>query len=322
VIPGSRGTINKPISILLVSLLIVSSLSIVLLVGCNGEGPTPPEPAPAEPLPAPADLGHDELLQIVSDALRAPASADSYKVDSQLAFIVGTAGESGQNKTQSGFITQLIADNAGEKTQISSNMSMSIGMSGGALSVITEIYLQAGYAYLKMDLFGNEQDWMKIAATPEMLEAFNVGFLESDLNILESPAGIELISMETYDGSECYVLRLTPNDEKLLEFAQKQQLDNVEVDWDDIADISDLFKHIDYIVRISTDTRLLKKMDVNATIDFTGYIEQAPETADVQITLDINGVTRIYDYNVPVSIVLPDEAGNAPEISPDELLGG
>lgn len=323
-IPVGKDNIKKSVSILLVFLLILSSLFVFLLAGCNNEEPAPPEPEPTpeQPKPEPVAPVHDELLQIVAAALKSPEDADSYKADTYMAITMDTKIESAQNKMESILDIKVIADKATNSMKVTSNMSVSMGFIDVMQNIFGEVYVFPDYIYIKIDLLGAGQEWTKIPAVPEITETFDLNLFEDDLKVLESPAGIEFIGYETCDGSECYVLKLIPNDEKLLEFAQEQQPDDINIAWEDITDISDIFKNMNYFVRISKDTGLLKRFDVSAKIDFSDYLEQAPDATDAEMIFEVNGTTRIYDYNVPVSIILPDEAANAVEISPGEFSGG
>jgi hypothetical protein len=125
------------------------------------------------------------------------------------------------------------------------------------------------------------------------------------LALLASPENIEFLRNERFDGSECHVLKITPNLESSEQWFYDHQLSTTDIIyWAEVE--NDVVENV-FTVWIDADTKLIKKMDANMLIEFTN-----PTEFD---TITIGVSMQMKDYNKSVSIILPEEAQNAEDIS-------
>jgi hypothetical protein len=144
-------------------------------------------------------------------------------------------------------------------------------------------------------------------------------------------ANVTLLEDEVVDAIDCYVLKLELDLEKLLQFLMNQTtMGEKEIAIPGFGNLMDNSQEtengnvteengntIDMVNMtmtewIAKDTKFV--MRAEATLDRT---TRSDTEKGATIALDVK--TKYYDYNVPVSIVLPPEADGA--IDSDEILG-
>jgi len=204
-----------------------------------------------------------------------------------------------------------------------------------------EMYLINNITYMKVDLGIPFMPalWIKMKQ-PVVDETYNEAYNESYLSFqdqlellmtLLNSSNVTLLDDEVVDGTDCYLLKIELDFKKLLEFLMNQTTMGVDIPGFDnltlgnnsqemeIGNVSDgMGNSIDMMNMsmtewIAKDTYLVMKAE--ATLDMT---TTSPDTGEEATTaIDFN--MRFYDYNVPVTIVLPPEAEAAMDIS--DLLG-
>lgn len=190
-------------------------------------------------------------------------------------------------------------------------MQMSIDISTNTEDMNVEFYLFPDYVYLRERTLGLDEEWLKMPVNEELLDSINVDTFQEEMRALDSPSKVKFLKQDELDGSECYVIEYIPNKDYLREYASKQQDADFEIDLDKIEDIFDLYKKIEYTAWIDKENILVRKMDTEAELEFTNDFARFTNINFKNISMDFTGEITIYDYNEPVSIILPEEAENA-----------
>jgi hypothetical protein len=200
--------------------------------------------------------------------------------------------------------------------QMNLDISMNQDVPGmeGSLEYKAEIYALKDWIYMKLDIAGMENEWVKSARSDELMKEYNLEVVEQQFAPIENATQIEYIKSETIDGSDCYVLKIVPNLAAMKEWLNSQQLTSGSFELSQIENLEDIFKKLSYNVWIAKDTKLIKKMNVQMTAVFSATQLSIEESELDQMTMDVEIKMTLTHYNDPVSITLPDEAENATEI--------
>jgi len=235
----------------------------------------------------------------------------------------------------------------------SMRMAMNINMnttdeipSGMPETIAIEMYLINNTVYVKNDLgIPFIPTWIKMEQ-PVVNETYNESYLpaqdqlELQMELLNC-SNVTLLDDEVVNDTDCYVLKLELDFKKLLEYlmsqatmdelgipgfdkpdliddSQETEIGNVTDETGNVTDemgnvtveIEDDINMMNMSVTewIAKDTYLLMKAE--ATLDMT---TTSPDTEE-EVTIAIDFNMRLYDYNVPVTIELPAEAGDAMDI--------
>ncbi len=143
---------------------------------------------------------------------------------------------------------------------------------------------------------------MKEEAPEEWWEEFQqIGWGESQIELLEA-AQVEVIGSERVGGIDCYVLEVTPDLEQLWQLSNHLHFDEAP----DVTEeyLQEIFRSFSVKQWVAKDTYFLAKAEIDIAREFP------PEEAGPS-TLDIAVVLLCYNYNQPVTIVLPPEAVEA-----------
>jgi hypothetical protein len=172
-----------------------------------------------------------------------------------------------------------------------------------------EIYVTDGMAYFKLETPGEEPTWIKEEVPDDWLEEWRqsqqqgMGLVEYQIEHLEA-AQVEVIGSEKVGGIDCYVLEVTPDFQQLWQLYNHlvyQEASDVTEEYIQEVIISFSIKHW-----VAKDTYFLMKAEIDISAELT------PETPGPS-AVDEAMVLLAYNYNQPVSIVLPPEAEEAIE---------
>ncbi len=204
-----------------------------------------------------------------------------------------------------------------------------------------EMYLINNITYTKVDLGIPIMPalWIKMKQ-PVVDETYNEAYNESYLSfqdqlellmMLLTCSNVTLLDDEVADSTDCYVLKLKLDLKKLLEFLMNQTTMGVDIPGFDnqtignnsqemeIGNVSDEMGNAIDMMNMSMTGWIAKDtyfvMEAEATLDMTTTSPDTGEEATIAIDFNI----RLYDYNVPVTIELPAEAGDAMDIG--DLFG-
>jgi len=271
---------------------LVLALALPAFAGCGGK----PAATPSA----------QELPQIIDAALLAVENAGSYRFTVDASTVVDTT-ESSQWEDMNATIAMTgAADNTNGEIQINYTVQLSgvlFEFEEGLNDFNGKIYSLSDWTYSWTDMYEDQNQWAKVPSADGVNEQYNV--VMQDVALLASPDNIEFLRNERFDGSDCHVLKVTPNLANSEQWFYDHQLSTTDlIYWNEVE--NDLVE-TSFTVWIDADTKLIKKMDANMLIDFTNPTEFDTITLDVKM--------QMKDYNKPVSIVLPEEAQNAEDIS-------
>ncbi len=257
----------------------------------------------------------EELIEGMNEAA---ANVKSYRFNMEMDMEM-----TGESEGEPMEVTMTM-DTTGAFDNENREMMMDIGMLMGTsdneeIEMDMAIYIIDGmmYTFTDMPLMGMEATWTKMempAGTWEMMGE-QVNQVESMIDIIDA-LEIEISDIEKVSGKDCYVLEVNPDPEDMWELLAGQTIGA-----DEIGDfLGEAEEYLDEILKdmsvkywIDRDTYFLSKavisMRMKITPEIMGYAE---EEGEVDMTMTMNMLT--YDYNQPVSIVLPEEAKEAVEM--------
>jgi hypothetical protein len=164
-----------------------------------------------------------------------------------------------------------------------------------------EHYFIDGMLYTKPKDPEEETIWMKEEAPEEWWEEQQQMGFESQIELLEA-AQVQVIGSESVSDIDCYVLEVTPDLQQLWKLHNNltfQETPDVTEEY-----LQEIFHSFSIKQWVAKDTYFLMKAEIDISTEFP------PETPGPS-TIDIAMVLLAYNYNQPVSIVLPLEAEEA-----------
>lgn len=298
---------SKLIRMILLPLLMISMLSLLSVLSCNDE-----ESAPEE-----AETSQPEPQQILADATLALKNIDSYKVKMDMETTMKMSGGPKEGTMDMIMSMEGVVDQANMEMQMTMNMSMDMDagdVEESLQDISMEMYLLADSIYMKMDIPEMGEQWIKMPLSEEMMEMYNLNMVDQQLELLESAGEMTILRDENFDGSECYVIHLVPDMQKMMDWLNRQEMAETELAWEDRDRLSDIFQELSYTCWIAKDTKYMKKMTASMLMEMSAddFGETGGDFGTMTMDMDMDMI--MYDYNKPVSIVLPDEAENAMEM--------
>ena len=178
-----------------------------------------------------------------------------------------------------------------------------------------EMYIIDGMMYSMPEAPDIEEPaWMKEEVTAEAWEMWKgISGLENYKELLET-AQVEVIGSEQVKGVDCYVLQLTPEMAQLWQIAMGQGGVNGGGILPPVPEesLQEIFRSFSVKQWVAKDTYFLMKAEIDMAVELTpevmSYLGEEGEMS-MGITLSF----LAYNYNQPVSIVLPPEAEEAVE---------
>jgi hypothetical protein len=274
------------------ALAMAMALLLPVFTGCGGKPPATATPA------------EQDLPQILDDAVLAVQNAGTYKfaIDTNTGF-TANAGSDVEDMNAAMKITG-IANVDDSEIQIIYDMVINGYMfeyQEGITGFHGEVYVLPDWTYQKTDIPDNDQ-WTKMPSDVSY-DQYNV--VVNELALLQSPEKIEFVESENFDGSACYVLKLTANPEQTEAWFNEHQMTADIIYWEEVEPY---VGELAFTLWVDQDTSLIKKMDAVLLIDF----DDLADVPDFD-TMTMNVLMEMTDYNESASIVLPDEAKNAQE---------
>jgi len=274
--------------------ILVLSLALILsftLVGCAG-----------------GELTQEEIDRIIDNVTSAQYDTVTLDMDMSMTVKVEGGPEPGE-MTMVGDGTGAM-DMASREMQMTMNMTMDIPEIGEQ-EMATEIYLVGGWMYMKMSIPEMGEQWMKLPLTEEMWQQQSQ--IDQQIELLKTAVEIKSLPDEAVNGTDCYVFQIVPSMEALGELLSQQALGMEGMDFGQL-NLADLFKEMSVKEWIAKDTYRVMKAEVAMVLEMRPADVGATEADFEKMTMDINVGERLYDYNQPVSITLPQEALDAPEM--------
>jgi hypothetical protein len=272
--------------ILALSLALVMSLT---LVGCD------------------QGLPQDEIDRIIENI--ANAQFDSVTLDMDMAMTVEIIGGPDEAEISMAGNGTGIMDMANREMQMSMNMTMDLPELGPQ-TMVSKTYLVGDWIYSGVEIPGLGEQWFKQEAMPGMWEQQSQ--LEQQIAFLKTAVEVKTLPDQTVDGTDCYVFEVIPSVEALGELLS-QQASSTGMDFSQF-DLAGLFQEMKVKEWIARDSYQVLKTEVYMRMQMLpGDIGATGDDFD-KMVMDMNITMRLYDYNQPVSIVLPAEALDAQEM--------
>jgi len=209
--------------------------------------------------------------------------------------------------------------NSGTLDLENQQMKTDLSMDAGDEMMRVESYIIDGMVYAKPEAPGEEPGWIKSEAPEEYWEMMTaVSGIKNYIELLKT-AQVEVTGSEQVKGVDCYMLQLTPEMAELYQTAmnpvggvgQAGMLAPVPEEL-----LEDMFRSYSAQTWIAKDNYFLMKAEIDMAIETT------PELMDylgeeVEVSIDTTISFLAYNYNQPVSIVVPEEALEAREMPTD-----
>lgn len=199
-----------------------------------------------------------------------------------------------------------------ENRQMRMNIAMNMAVPGeDEIEIEMEMYLISDMVYMMVEVPEMGPMWMKSEIPEGTWEEMNQ--VESQVELLEA-AQVKVMGSEQVRGVDCYVLQLTPDMEQLWQLVMQQ----AEVTGEEMPEVAEeflqeMFRGFSVKQWVAKDTYLLTKAEIDMAVELTPEALGSPEEEGV-LTMDITMNLLAYNYNQPVSIVLPPEAEEAIEV--------
>jgi len=207
--------------------------------------------------------------------------------------------------------------------QMRMEMTLNMAMPGEEeMDMEVEMYIIDDMTYMRMEVPGMDTMWRKSETQEEQWEEMMevIDLAESQLELLDM-AKVRVTGTEEIKGVDCYILQLTPDVEQLWNLAQEQMELSGQglpgfgefLDEDVIEErLQEIFSSFSVKQWVAKDTYFLIKAEIDIDMEFNpadlGYPEEEGEMA-MRMVMSL----LAYNYNQPISIVLPPEAEEAIE---------
>lgn len=162
--------------------------------------------------------------------------------------------------------------------------------------------------YMKMDYFGNEQ-WTKMNFSDYNVSWDTYDQMNMQIDLLDY-GEVERLDDEIIDNTDCYVLKIIPDLDKLIEALMNQQGLGTGMVQD--VSYSDMVEELSLKLWISKDDNLILKAYEYMLMEMSMFGYEYSMSFKIEI--------RFFDYNEPVIIELPEDAENS--ISYQDYLSG
>lgn len=175
-----------------------------------------------------------------------------------------------------------------------------------------EMYIIDGMMYAMLEALGEEPTWMKEEVPTERWEILKgISGLETYKELLET-AQVKVIGSEKVKGVDCYVLQLTPEMAQLWQTAMGQGGVGGEGILLSIPKelLGEVIRSFSVKQWVAKDTYFLMKAEIDIAVESTSELMGYPGEKE-EMSMDITISFLAYNYNQPVTIVVPPEAVEA-----------
>jgi hypothetical protein len=245
--------------------------------------------------------------EIKEGMIEATGDIETYQFDMDMKMDMTITNETGE-------VEKMTMSLAGDGAVDSVNRKMKTMMTGN-IDVLegeeipgpmeTQTYVINDTIYTITAIPGIPANWTKMEMPEEAWEMQNqVEQQREMMNISE----VEILGDEKVDGTDCYVLKITPDMEKYWETMMKQP----GMEMTNVSDIESI-KEMSIKSWIAKSTYFPMKTEMQMKMVMTE--EDVPEAEEpFEMTIDMGIDMLLHHYNETVSIELPEEAESAEEI--------
>ena len=208
-----------------------------------------------------------------------------------------------------------------DNRQMRTDLAVSIAVPGEGeteTKAVVERYFIDNMGYVMIHAAGQEPVWTKDEfSETDWEEIIVLSLAEPQVELLQT-AQVEVIDSDKVRGVDCYVLRLIPDMRQLWVAVMQGPSGAAETEVFELT--KDVLNEVlcNYSVKqwITKDTYFLTKVEIDMSMEFTPEATMAVMGEEGEMIFDVAMIYLIYNYNQPVSIVLPPEAETAPEPAP------
>jgi hypothetical protein len=296
--------------------LLLALLLLPLAAGCQEKEAAEPTATPTPS--ATSEFGQEQIQQIFAGSIAATMNAQTYKFEMDMTASMETIGGSQAGNLNMAMKGSGVYDQINKKMHVTTDINMDTNLPDieeGMQNMSMEMYKFEENMYMKVDMPVIGEQWLKMPFTEEMMSVYNADMVGEQLKLLEAPVEMKFVRYETEDGSDCYVFRIVPDMIKIMQWVAQLQMTGAEFDLEKIPNIADVFKNMSYFIWIARDGGLMKKIEASVTMEFDAEQFGAKDGDFDNMKMNIDMVTRLYDYDKPVVIELPEEAKNAVDMS-------
>jgi len=262
-------------------------------------------------------LTEDEVNQIVTKVLDTNSTVKTcqFKLSLQEVLRVERARLEADNSTQD--IVNMSASGAGTLDSQNKAMKMVMSMTVDApgedkQNIPVETYLVDGVMYTRVSVQGSDQ-WMKMVMPEGIWEKQNELYQQSDL--LSMAEDVKYLGVENVDGTECYLVEVTPSSENLKELLSGlEMLDVPGLDTSKL-NLADIIKEISFKQWVAKDSYLFVKTTQHMSMEMRPEDFGATEADFQKMIVSADTEMVFFGYNEPISIQLPGEALEAVEVT-------
>ena len=255
-----------------------------------------------------AASGEETAEQVRDQALAAVAEVDTCQFDMELMIDMSMVAEGEPLNMMLGTNSTGALDIPGEKMYMDVDMVIEMPEME-EMEISMEVYIVADWVYMGTSIFGLPPTWTKTPMESGDWDQMDIASQQVDLLL---GVEVELVGTDTVDGTECYVLEITPDMEKvwaLMSFAGAGEALPSDLD------IEELVSELSFKQWIAKDTYFTLKTNMDLTLELTPEsLDMEAETdGDFDGTAEIALVISLHHINEPVTIELPPEALEAEE---------
>lgn len=280
-----------------VILILLSLVMTISLVACTAQEK--------------ANEGSDlpSVYEIIIGVIEAQPDISTYKFDMNMdidAVIVST------DEAFDGTVTMGIngaIDIGNSQMGMDINMSM-VAIGEDDFEISMGMYLIDNVMYMMTDIPELGPMWIKSEMPVLYREEFDQ--IDPQIELLVDAIEVKVIGSEQVRGIDCYVLEIIPDMEQLWQIAMQQSGVTGEEMLPEINEdfLQEMFKNFSVKQWVAKDTYFLAKAKIDMVMEITPEAMGFP-VEDGLMAMDIVMDLSAYDYNQPVSVVLPPEAEDA-----------
>ncbi|MFC2063006.1 DUF6612 family protein [Chloroflexota bacterium] len=268
------------------------------------------------------ETGLPSVEEIINKVAGAQDDARTFRLDMDMTMdMVGE--EDGEV-----YMVAMVSSSAGavdipnEKLMMDMDMTMEMGEMAlpdeGVMEVSIVMYMIDNVMYMMTDIPEMGPMWMKYEVDmPEEILG-QMDQTQYQVELLEDAVQVELVGSEVVGGVDCYVLELNPDMNQLWQLMMQQMEDMGGMGEADLgidpALLLDMFRDFSVKQWVAKDTYFMVRAVIDMSLEVTAEAMGVPEEEGT-VTMDMSMDMLVYDYNQPVSIVLPPEAATAMDIS-------
>jgi len=178
-------------------------------------------------------------------------------------------------------------------------------------SVETEAYFVNNVMYMKMNLPGMPEQWVKQKMPQDFWERQNQ--IKQLVELLKA-SQIEILGSERINNTDCWVIKVTPDLKKLWQTAMQQWGLIKPLVKDENLDLEKIVKNVAQKQWVAKDTYFTIKTQTQMSLIMSSENLNLPSEEEFEINIDESIDLTFHNYNEPVSIELPPEAEKATEL--------